>query len=124
MTDELQRIQAEITAIMDKLDGAFFIPVDQNKLSVIRTSIIQLLEVAIVYLNKTYSSLTPWQKDHIVDAINALYWDWLHRAVNSIRLAIANPSTISPDIKYKDEITKLTFDDLTKQILLVKKFLK
>lgn len=124
MANESQEIQAKITAIMGKLNGAFLIPIDQNNLSDIRTNIVELLEVTTIHLNKTSNPLTPWQKDHIVEAINALYWDWLHLAINSIKLAIANPSTISPDNKYKDEIVKLTFDDLIKQILIVKKFLK
>lgn len=124
MVDELKIIQAEITSIIDELDGANLIPTDENKLSEIRFSIVGLLEHTMNYLNKINSSLTSWQKERIVETINALYWDWLHLAINSINLAIADPSTISSENKYNDEIVKLTFDDLNKQILLLKHRIK
>jgi hypothetical protein len=124
MVDEPQTIEEKINELMIEIESGYTIPVDQAKLSNIRASIVDLLERAMIYLNKTYSTLTSWQKVHIVETINALYWDWLYLAINSIRLAIADPSTISSDNKYKDEIVKLTFDDLIEQILLVKSRLK
>ena len=101
MIDELQAIEEKISEIIVELKSAYFVPVDQNKMMSIRTDIVELLDSATMYLNKKYTPMTPWQKDHIVEAINALYWDWLHLAINSIRLAIADPSAISPDNKYK-----------------------
>jgi hypothetical protein len=123
MIDELQIIEEKISEIMVELRSVYFVSVDQTKATSIRADIVELLDSVTMYLNKKYTPMTPWQKDHIVEAVNALYWGWLHLALNSIRLAIADSSTISPDNNYKDEIVKLTFDDLAKQISIMKNFL-
>lgn len=124
MIDELQAIEEKISEIIVELQRVYFVPVDQTKVMSIRTDIVELLDSATMYLNKKYTPMTPWQKDRIVEAINALYWDWLHLAINLIRLAIADPDTISPDNRYKNEIIRLTYDDLIKQISRMKEFLK
>lgn len=124
MVDELEVIEKKIIEIMEELDGAYLVPVDQSKLSRIRASIIELLELVTIYLNKTYSPLTPWQKMRIVRTIDELYRDCLHAAIICIKSAIADPNTISPDNRYENEIIDLTFDDLNKKISIMKKYLR
>lgn len=75
---------------------------------------LRILDVLIdicVYLNNQ-NMLSPWEKDHIVEAINAtINWKWFDAAINSSSLAITNPEEISPDNIYRKEIMDLSFDD-------------
>lgn len=96
MNKELITKIVEIRAELNGID----IPVDPVKLMNIRTNIVDLLDSATNDLNEKGHPMTSWQKEHIVSAINAIYWDWLHLALSSIELAITDPSTISSKNKY------------------------
>lgn len=123
MSLNLKTLEDNIIEINSRLQGAYIIPVDKDNIRNIRTDIVNLLDDSVDYLKKTYSIMTSWQKEHIVEAINALYRDWLHQALNSIGLAIADPSTVSPQIKYKDEIIHLADDVLVGRIHKVKSYI-
>lgn len=120
--DELDTIEAKIITILDELEDIHFSYVDQVKRIMIRTQIIEVLESTTSYLNKTYKPMTSWQKKKILRTIQALYGDWLYIAINSIILAIADPATLSSEIKYEKKIIELTYEDLSEQISIVKNF--
>lgn len=66
--------------------------------------------------------MSPWQKIHIAAAINALYWDWFHVALNEIHLTMTAQSKIASDNKYDDKILNLSNDDLIEHIRKIRRY--
>lgn len=123
MIQDLKILKKLISEINEKLKVAYITPIDEDNIQKIRIDIVNLLEKSISYIKASSLVMNPWQKEHIVDAINALYWDWLHWALSSISLTIEDMANVSPEIKYRDEIINLNDDDLILNINKVKKYI-
>lgn len=124
LNSNLKAIEEKIVELTHRLQSAYIVPVNQENLNSIKKCIAGLLVDATEYVNKTHPGMTPWQKDHVVEAINALYWGWLNLALTEIELLIIDPSTVAPENKYKDEVVKLSYDELISHVSNIKDLLE
>lgn len=80
-----------------------------NSAQSISLRILSLSQDVARYLNEQ-GMFGSWQKHHLIHAINAiLNWGWFYCATNDLKLAMTNDK-VSLDIKYEDEVVKLTFE--------------
>lgn len=123
MISDINNVYAKTTDINSKLIHLYSqSALDRNKERNIQIEILDLIDETITLLNRT-NRLNAWEKSKIVKAINAVNWNWLYLAIGRIQLAIIDPSVVSPENKYREEITRLNVDDLKKSVENMKSFI-
>ena len=70
----------------------------------------------VVYL-RAQGELSPWTKSHIAGAITVTFHQkFFYAAVNELFLAMVDPREVSPDNKYREEISALSPDEIISSI--------
>jgi hypothetical protein len=105
-------VNKKIMGILKKLNNARDQPpANKSDEKIIRIDILNLIFDTVTFLNQK-NPLSPWEKSHIVVAINALNWNWYYLALNSLKLAITDESQIDPNNTYKQEIIDLSTEQI------------
>jgi ABC-type Fe3+-citrate transport system substrate-binding protein len=107
-----QDIESELIEIKSKLRSKASL--SKNQLEKIDYQVLMLIKEAVLIHEK--NSYTPWIKEHIFQAINAINWGWCYSAIAELQLSFADPDTISPDNKYAEEIQNLKSEDFCRLI--------
>jgi hypothetical protein len=115
-------IEDELESILAELPQAYQPDFNRAKIKNLSLKILDLTHEIVIYLDG-HELLSAWAKHRIVDVMSSLNWGWLYAALSELELAIY-PDKVSPDNKYREEITNLNVDEMIRHIISFKKNLE
>src|SRR5690242_19031309 len=100
MISSKEEIQTKLSGISEELNEIYpGLATFENRWKAVRLNILDLIGDTATFLSQR-EPLNFWHKHQIVEALNAVNWDWLHLAITRINLVIIDENKIAKDINY------------------------